>query len=534
MSDSSARLRVLHGKFSKYLSWSQPFLYRLHQGLSQRTDCVVICHGTENLHRFPTRRLYRVHPRYLTDASLALLASAEIQRRWDPQLLHAHFGWSAIRMVPLRQFLRVPLVTSFGGKDIGSEMLKPLFAPLYEAVLRISERIVCVSAQLARTVVERGADPERVVVIHRGTDLSFFDFCDRSSRSNQDPVQLLMVGRLVEKKGHRYAFQALPRLRQGGVDFQLTVVGQGDDFDALRSLALELGLGPLVRFVGGMDEAELRDQYRRADLLLHPSVTAADGDTEGLPNTVVEAAATGLPAIASRHGGIPEAVIDRQTGELIQERDVEGLVTAIDTLARDRRRRLEFGRAAAAHARQNFDIAHQVNRHVELYRELIDAYPPQESRMRRVFVGPEYIERLNRALRNDFDPSIVAQLERLKWSLPYRRRTPIFRDPSPSGRATVRRVGASAPEGLRRVARRLLGVLATTVSKIGGGARDGDILSAADGRHSAVRDFMESGGSVRDIDPGWSRARLAEFLLERRHDMSSGDQTNAVTGADSE
>jgi hypothetical protein len=154
--------------------------------------------------------------------------------------------------------------------------------------------------------------------------------------------------------------------------------------------------------------------------------------------------------------------------------------------------------------------------------------------MQRVFVGPEYFEMLRRALRYDLDNTIVAQLERLSWSLPYRRRTPIFRDPSPSRRETLRRVGAGAPSGLRRVARRLLSALAARVARTGTRPKDGDILSTADGRHSAVREFVETGGSVRDIDPEWSTARLAEFLLERRHDMSTGDQPNTLTGTDSE
>jgi hypothetical protein len=428
----------------------------------------------------------------------------------------------------------VPLVTTFGGKDAGSHLQIGLFAPLYRAVFEISERIVCVSSALARQVVDRGADPERVVVIHRGTDLDFFQALDRSQRPDRGPLRLLMVGRLVEKKGHSYAMQALQSLQKDGTDVRLKVVGQGEDLQALRRLSRELGVAQFVDFAGSTDEAGLREQYRWADILLHPSVTAADGDVEGLPNTIVEAAATGLPVIATRHGGIPEAVLDDNTGLLVDERDVKGIATAIRTLARDRERRLAMGRSAADNAETHFDLSRQVDRHVELYRELVDEHPPDAPRMRRTYIDATYFEAFRSAIHLDPDDTIFSQLEKISWSWPRGGRTPAFKGPSPSQLANVRQLGVRVPEPIRRLARRSLTSLANAVARARSRRRGGDILSSGHDLNTAVLDFVKTGGAVDEIDPDWSVERLSQFLRGRRSDMGNGTQPNADSGADPE
>jgi glycosyltransferase involved in cell wall biosynthesis len=515
MIDAAPHITILHGKFNKYLSWSQPFLYQLIQRLGEHARNIVICQRTENLVRFPTRDLYRIHTGCLADEPRALLASAAAGRRWNPQLLHAHFGWSGIRMAPMRQFLRVPLVTTFGGRDVGHEMDLPLLAPLYRVLLEISELMICVSEDLKRQLVARGAPDERVVVIHRGTDLEWFQFVDRSQRDQGGPVHLLMVGRLVEKKGHRYALRAVHKLIEAGDTVHLTVVGDGDELEQLLDLRLDLNLAPHVDFVGSTDAVGVRDWYRRADILLHPSVTASDGNIEGLPNTVVEAAATGLPVVATRHGGIAEAVQHERTGIMVDERDVEGLAAAVQGLAQDRQRRLMLGRSAAEFARDRFDIGRQVSRHLDLYREVVEANPADAPRMRRTFLDQRHFEGLRRAIRPGRDDTIVAQIEELSWWWAQKRGAPAFRPPSSSRLSSLRGHVVRIPELIRRPVRRLLGAAVRTALQSSNRQKGGDKSAPAYDLRSAVLGFVDRGGDLEEVDPNWDAARLAEFLRSR-------------------
>ena len=406
------RLSVLQCKFAAYLSWSQPFIHDLVSGVGATVDNVVVCNRTENLDRFPVQRLVRFPVRYTTEPRLALLAAAHLQRAYHPDVMHAHFGWSGLRVLLLKQYLRIPLVVTFGGRDLGVQMPMPEFQRLYRVLIDAAEQMICVSDDLRRSLLEAGVEPDRVAVIRRGTDLARFAFVDRSPRAAAGPLRLLLVGRLIEKKGHRYAFEAAAALAREGRDVQLVVIGEGEDFHRLRRLVKELDLRERVRFAGTTDHAGVRAQMAEADVLLHPSVTGRDGDREGIPNAVMEAAATGLPVVATRHGGIVEVVRDGETGLLVPERDAAALAAALRRLS-DRELRLGMGQAAARFARAELDLARQVQRHVAIYEKLAAEYAPESERMRRHFLPEDFSALMEGTLRVQAELSIAELGERL-------------------------------------------------------------------------------------------------------------------------
>jgi glycosyltransferase involved in cell wall biosynthesis len=364
------RLTVLHGIFSTYLSWSQPFIYRLLTGLSAHVQNVVICGRTENLEHYPLPNVVTLRARNLLQPAHALVPAASLARAWRPDVIHGHLGWSALHMVLLKQYINRPLVTTFGGRDVAVQRTAPQFARLYGALLDSSDRIVCVSEDLRRRALEAGADPERTVVIRRGTDLRHFRFVDRSARDPRAPLTFLTVGRLVEKKGHRHVLAAFAALANEGVRARLVVIGDGQDASRIRRERDQLGLRDLVTFLGRVRPADVFDHLCDADVLLHCSVTGADGDCEGIPNAIVEAAATGLPVIATRHAGIVEAVDGGRTGLLVPEGDVSAMIAAMRRLATSPAERSSLGHRAGELMRERFDLNGQVARHVELYEQL--------------------------------------------------------------------------------------------------------------------------------------------------------------------
>jgi glycosyltransferase involved in cell wall biosynthesis len=393
------RLTVLQCKFSAYLSWSQPFIHGLLAGVGRDVRNVVLCYRTENLDRFPVEELVRLRARYLTEPRLAPQAADHLRERYRPHLIHAHFGWSGTAMLLLKQCLRIPMVVSFGGRDAGLQMNLPHYDRLYRMLLDATDQVICVSKDLESRLVDAGVEPERIRVIYRGADMREFAFVDRSGRPPDRPVTVLMVGRMVEKKGHHHAFASLAPLVREGHDLHLAILGEGEEHKALRRLRRQLGLKRQIEFLGTTDHAGVREQMAKADLLLQSSITPESGDTEGIPNVVVEAQATGLPVVATRHGGIVEAVRDGETGILVPERDDSAMTAALLALAKDRERRLSMGRAARRFVESNFNFDTQVAEHLSIYRRLAAECAGDPERVRRISIPDDYLALMEKTLR---------------------------------------------------------------------------------------------------------------------------------------
>jgi len=386
---------VLHGAFSTWLPWHQPFLYDLVSGLAEEFRPVVLCNRSENLERFGVPDLVRLKTRALLQPSAAVVVASDLDERFAPRLLHGHFGWSGLRLLLLAPLLRAPLVVTFGGRDGGAQLHDPRMAPLYEVLLAMADQVVCVSHHLRNALAEAGVAQERLSVIHRGTDLAAFPFCDRSAREAPS-VALLMIGRLVAKKGHAVALDALARVVGAGHDATLTILGEGPEAGALAEQAERLGVAARVRFAAPTDRAGVRVALEAADVFVHPSITPPDGDVEGIPNVVVEASASGLPVVGTRHGGIGEPVEDGVNGWLVAENDAAALAEAIERVVVGRGARLALGAAGADRMRRGFDARAARAGYAELYARLIAA---GADRTRQTAALPEdFVERARRAL----------------------------------------------------------------------------------------------------------------------------------------
>lgn len=397
MSATEARTEtpvVLQSKFSAWLSWSQPFVHRLVTGLDAHARNVVLCNRTEHLNLFPAQEICRLPPRFLFQPSLAAAASVHLRDRYDPDLIHAHFGWSGLRVLLIRQMLRIPLIVTFGGRDLGLQSALPEFQGAYRTLFETADAVVCVSQDLASRAAAAGIPEERIHTIYRGADLSQFQFVERRRPSAQ-PVALLIVGRLTDKKGHTDALEALRRVIDTGATAVLTIVGEGDEEGKIRKRIRELNLGAVVRLLGSTDHEGVKKHMGDADLLLHPARTTSKGDVEGVPNVVVEAHATGLPVVATLHGGIPEVVVPGLTGELVPERDPEALAAALLRLIEEPARRLSYGVAANRRAHERFDAGRQVEAHAALYHEVIDNTRSNPTWQQKAHFPDDLIERLS-------------------------------------------------------------------------------------------------------------------------------------------
>ena len=255
----------------------------------------------------------------------------------------------------------------FAGADAPPYIITCLGADVYtnngilgrrikQRALRNAAAITVVSKALQGELTRQfGAEnvSDKCHVAPMGVDLDLFRPDKRSAawvdrHKLRRPV-IIFVGRLAEKKGLKYLLQALAQEPLKMTDATLAVIGDGPMRGTLEALSQDLGIGHRVRFLGGTDHASLCVAFASADIFCGPFVTAANGDQEGLPTVLCEAAASGLPAVATRVGGVAEILVDKRTGLLVAERDVDALSHALYRLVRDDQLRREMGRAAREH-----------------------------------------------------------------------------------------------------------------------------------------------------------------------------------------
>ena len=219
--------------------------------------------------------------------------------------------------------------------------------------------LVCSSsaaAELTR-VVESHPDPTvrthagKIVLAPHGVNTDrFTPDPDTTRRTRLARLRILLVGRLVPKKGFPVLLGALAGLKAANLDFECRIAGGGALRSELSDLALELGLADSVRFLGALPRPEIVPLYRWADVFVQASVITADGDRDGIPNSVMEAMASGLPIVASAVAGIPEVVSDGTTGLLVAPGDSTALASALRSLADNPALRERLGAEARGYA----------------------------------------------------------------------------------------------------------------------------------------------------------------------------------------
>ena len=324
-------------------------IYRQITGL-KRCAPVVIAQKRENAARYPFEPVHivpkpRTHflrrfwfrqlrdkPWQISDAELSELLSVLSETR--ARLLHIYFGHIGVHLLPLIRAWKNPSIVSFHGADVMVDMNKPAYR---EATLQMLDAVTLVlvrSESLRRAVVDLGCDPEKIEIQRTGIPLEEFPFRDRAVPKNGE-WQFVQAGRLIEKKGLPVTLRAFSTFLKQHPNATLTIAGEGPLLSELQKFARELGIADRVSFTGFVSQEQLREIYYRSHIFLHPSQTGRDGNQEGIPNSMLEAMATGLPVFATEHGGIPEAIENGVSGVLVPERDDEALARALLNAAQD-------------------------------------------------------------------------------------------------------------------------------------------------------------------------------------------------------
>jgi len=323
----------------------------------------------------PFLQLLRRLLRLLVDLSgIATICFAAFGKRARIRLIHGHFGHVAWRYASVAHQLGIPLVVSFYGYDYDYIPKKyPKWRGRYEELFRTAALILTEGEFGRASLIARGADPARVKVHHLGVEAECIPYQVRRVVQGT-PLLLIQVASFVEKKGHEILINAIRLLKDAGVTRHLsvTLIGNGPLKSKICSLVNQLSLGDIVTFGASIPYSQLHTELLGHHVFIHPSVTANNGDCEGgAPVVLLDAQATGMPVIATRHCDIPEEVLDGITGLLVPERDSVALAAAILTLIDCPERIAELGTAARAHVIRNYSAPSQARLLMDLYDEII-------------------------------------------------------------------------------------------------------------------------------------------------------------------
>ncbi len=283
-------------------------------------------------------------------------------------VVHCQFatlGLNALRHRALGSLRTRALVVHLRGSDITSFVTE--HGPqVYARLFAVADLFIANCGFFRDRAVALGCPPEKIVVI--GSPIDTTQFALRPPRPvNGGPVRLVCVGRLVPKKGVADLVAAMAILRDRGVAADLTIVGDGPLLGDLRDGTERHRLADRIRFAGAQARDGVLAALHAADIALAPSVTAPDGDQDAPVNTLKEAMAIGLPVIATRHGGIPELVIDGENGCLVAERAPGEIADAVERLAAMRDRWADMGAAGRARVIADYDRPGVIDRTLAAY-----------------------------------------------------------------------------------------------------------------------------------------------------------------------
>ena len=247
---------------------------------------------------------------------------------------------------------------------------RPGYVDKLRALLQELPLVMARSESLKSRLVELGCAPEKVRLNRTGIPMEVFPVVERELPEN-GAWRFVQACRLIEKKGLDVALRAFARFREEWPEAKFAIAGEGPLLGDLEKLVGGLGLEGAVEFVGFLSPEELNAVYARSHFFVHPSQVTADGNQEGVPNSMLEAMATGLPVLATLHGGIPEAVTDGQSGVLVEERDEDGLVAGMKGMASDVEWWQATGKAAAIEVREKFEQGAQIAALEAIYDEAV-------------------------------------------------------------------------------------------------------------------------------------------------------------------
>ena len=292
----------------------------------------------------------------------------KLLKRRPADLMHVYFGHTGVHLLPFIQEWKQPCVVSFHGMDIQPRPRQEGFDAQMQKLLKTVPLVLARSYSLMAGLQMLGCPNDKLRLNRTGIPLEDFPFCQRPMPADGS-WRFVQACRLIEKKGLKTALKAFAEFHAGHPKAKFVIAGDGPMKAELERMIADFELNDAVEMRGFLAQSELAALYRNSHVFLHPSEMPPDMNQEGVPNSMLEAMATGLPVVATTHGGIPEAVSHQRTGLLVPERDPAALHAALKAITADSAHLYILGQAASRSVREEFEQAKQITRLEGFYDE---------------------------------------------------------------------------------------------------------------------------------------------------------------------
>src|SRR5437762_4667634 len=402
--------RVIASYCSSFLKPEMLHIYRQVKALRE-VRTFVVTKEVQNADRFPFRDIEVIPRRRMNLLRHGWLKFVErrppivyrgeyqtldtLLKKHGADLMHIYFGHTGVHLLPFIEQWDKPCVVSFHGADVALKQDVKDYPEKLQRLFGAVPLVLARSQSLANRLIDLGWPAEKLRINRTGVPLSEFPFVYRQPPKD-GKWRVVQACRLIPKKGVATSLRAFAIFKKDNPEDEFIIAGKRPLQPELEMLAAGLGIFKNVHFVGFLSQPKLRELYASSHLFLHPSETSPNQDQEGVPNSILEGMATGLPVAGTRHGGIPEAVEHGRTGLLVPEEDHIALANAMQKIIDSPGIFKQMGLRARAAVTDRFEQEAQIDQLESFYEEAIIANGAAEpSKSKRVAeLSPPFAEQV--------------------------------------------------------------------------------------------------------------------------------------------
>ncbi len=284
---------------------------------------------------------------------LALIKSFKKQKI---QVIVAEYGTTGVAVLNVCKYLKLPLIPIYHGYDASIKEVLADYKTRYQKLFEYSSNIIAVSHRIKETLIGLGCDEQKIVVTPCAPDNLFF----RITPNFKNPL-FIGVGRFVDKKAPYYTILAFYKVLKEFPKAKLIIAGNGPLYNTCENLIKYFEISNNVELLGVITPKELSKYFKEALAFVQHSITANNGDKEGTPVAVLEASAAGLPVISTFHAGIPDVIINGETGFLVDEHDVDEMAAKMMVLLKNYGKAKSMGSEGKLNIKNHFSKKHHIN-----------------------------------------------------------------------------------------------------------------------------------------------------------------------------
>lgn len=281
---------------------------------------------------------------------------AESFRKNQVDVVLSEYGDCSASVMRVCRAYGIPMIAHFHGRDCSSRDVIKEFSSQYKELFAYASSVVAVSHAMEKILINLGCPEKKLIYAPCVPDSEYYDIVP-----NPKGKQIVSIGRFVDKKAPFATLMAFKKVLEKHTDATLVMAGGGVLLSATKHLAEIIGLSDKVLFLGNVSHETVFKLMSESSIFVQHSVTADDGDMEGTPVSVMEASAAGLPVVSTYHAGIPDVIVNGETGLLSKEYDINTMADNINILLSDKEMAKSMGKAGKEYMKKNYSKEHQID-----------------------------------------------------------------------------------------------------------------------------------------------------------------------------